>query len=136
MIESRVNGDDHIGVDTRYQAHQAITNERSGDGLHSRNALRLVAQVKKTPIELRVIADSWPVKLYSLTQRETTILLKYIDNFNAIARRGWCVLLLFSGTLLSCQTFLLLLLGDEGFCIVNTVFVTLSGCPPIFDKVK
>src|SRR5260370_12615821 len=123
MIESRVNGDDHIGFDTRYQAHQAITNERSGDGLHSRNALRLVAQVKKTPIELRVIADSWPVKLYSLTQRETTILLKYIDNFNAIARRGWGVFLLFSGSLLSRQPFLLLFLCAHGYCIPNPGFV-------------
>src|SRR5260370_8329340 len=119
MIESRVNGDDHIGFDTRYQAHQAITNERSGDGLHSRNALRLVAQVKKTPIELRVIADSWPVKLYSLTQRETTILLKYIDNFNAIARRGRGVLFLFSGHLFSCPPFLPPFFGAQLYFLSN-----------------
>src|SRR5260370_17958865 len=99
-----MNRDDYVRLDTGNQALQSITQKRIGDRLKSSNTLRLVAQMKETPVESRVIADRRSVEFCGLTQGKTTILFKYIDYFVSITRWSWRVLLFFTTSLLSRTT--------------------------------
>src|SRR5215469_16112251 len=84
MVEHRMNGDDDIRLDGSDQAQQTIMNERGGDSFYGRDPLRLIAQVKKAPIELGIIADSWSIELDGFTQWKTAVVFKYVDDFDAV----------------------------------------------------
>src|SRR5437870_5470776 len=89
MIEHRVDRDNNVGLDIGKQAYQSIMDKRRCHRLNRRDRTCPIAEMKETPIESGVIADSWSIEFDSLTQGKTTILLKDIDDLDAIGRR-WC----------------------------------------------
>ena len=108
-------------------------NERGGDSFYCRDPLRLIAQVKKAPIELGIIADSRTIELDGFAQWKTAVVFKYVDDFNAVGI--WLLRLrYFQPSSKTGLTLFLLVLRDQLDGVMDCIGCAAMPSPGVSDK--
>src|SRR6266852_4709189 len=114
-------------------------NKRSGNVLYCCNTSLFIAHVKDAPIDFRVVADGWAVELDGFTQRETAVLFKDIDDFDAIGREClcWrCCVYISRTVLLTCMPLFLFFLGEQDNGIANGICRAAMSGPSVSNEEK
>src|SRR5579859_7630555 len=100
--------------------------------VRSDNGLAAISEMKYVSEEFRIITNGWPIQFDGLTEGETRVFFKYINNLNTIGR--WWRTLVARLIWVLCVPLFLFLLRDQLDGIVNGVGGTPMSGPGIGNQ--